>query len=98
MEMWKGGVLDVGTSSSMWKRERTFDVCLFVVDDESFSHQPIFELRLLLEEMPLLAAETLLGGCTIANKHAQNIAADPIYIYFPRAVFECLFGIQTSKF
>ena len=26
----------------VWKRERY--VCLFVVDDESFSHQPVFEL------------------------------------------------------
>ena len=57
-----------------------------------------FHTKPILEEMPLLAAETLLGGCTIANKHAQNIAADPIYIHFLRAVFECLFGIQTSKF
>ena len=38
-----------------------------------------------------------------ANKRAQNIAADPYaaaksFHFLIRAVFECLFGIQTSKF
>ena len=38
-----------------------------------------------------------------ANNRAQNIAADPyaaanFFHFLIRAVFECLFGIQTSKF
>ena len=57
-----------------------------------------FALTIELEEMLLLAAETLLGGCTIANKCAQNIAADPIYIHFLRTVFSAYLEFKPVNF